>query len=243
MREVAGLGYDEIATACGLTPDAVRSRIHRARLQLRDRLSTPDCIEAGIADAPVRSHRHERDSKRHVASKQRRERSERWQPRGCPPPLAEIGGRPATARSRRSARKAGRAEAEGPRASRGGPRRAKGKIMTDTHGVISAFLDDESFDATELAAALSDPAGGPCSSTWWRSVTSSSRTSRAQPQQPERFAPDGGRSSRRRRCSSRLPAAMSSATGATPSRRRIPPAPTRVVQETTWQVLPTGGGR
>ena len=39
MREVAGLGYDEIATACGLTPDAVRSRIHRARLQLRDRLS------------------------------------------------------------------------------------------------------------------------------------------------------------------------------------------------------------
>ena len=40
MREVAGLGYDEIATACGLTPDAVRSRIHRARLQLRERLST-----------------------------------------------------------------------------------------------------------------------------------------------------------------------------------------------------------
>ena len=40
MREVAGLGYDEIATACGLTPDAVRSRIHRARLQLRDRLSS-----------------------------------------------------------------------------------------------------------------------------------------------------------------------------------------------------------
>jgi RNA polymerase sigma-70 factor (ECF subfamily) len=40
MREVAGLAYDEIATACGLTPDAVRSRIHRARLQLRDRLSS-----------------------------------------------------------------------------------------------------------------------------------------------------------------------------------------------------------
>jgi RNA polymerase sigma-70 factor (ECF subfamily) len=39
MREVAGLGYDEIATACGLTPDAVRSRIHRTRLQLRERLS------------------------------------------------------------------------------------------------------------------------------------------------------------------------------------------------------------
>jgi RNA polymerase sigma-70 factor (ECF subfamily) len=41
MREVAGLGYDEIASACGLTPDAVRSRIHRARLELRERLSGP----------------------------------------------------------------------------------------------------------------------------------------------------------------------------------------------------------
>ena len=39
MREVAGLGYEEIASACGLTPDAVRNRIYRARLQLRDRLS------------------------------------------------------------------------------------------------------------------------------------------------------------------------------------------------------------
>lgn len=39
MREVAGLGYEEIASACGLTPNAVRNRIHRTRLQLRDRLS------------------------------------------------------------------------------------------------------------------------------------------------------------------------------------------------------------
>jgi RNA polymerase sigma-70 factor (ECF subfamily) len=39
MREVAGLGYDEISAACGLTADAVRSRIHRARLELRERLS------------------------------------------------------------------------------------------------------------------------------------------------------------------------------------------------------------
>lgn len=39
MREIAGLGYDEIAAACGLTPDAVRNRIHRTRLQLRERLS------------------------------------------------------------------------------------------------------------------------------------------------------------------------------------------------------------
>jgi RNA polymerase sigma-70 factor (ECF subfamily) len=41
MREVGGLGYQEIATACDLTPDAVRSRIHRARLQLRQRLAAP----------------------------------------------------------------------------------------------------------------------------------------------------------------------------------------------------------
>ena len=41
MREVAGLGYEEIAGACELTVDAVRSRIHRTRLQLRDRLAAP----------------------------------------------------------------------------------------------------------------------------------------------------------------------------------------------------------
>jgi RNA polymerase sigma-70 factor (ECF subfamily) len=41
MREMAGLSYGEIARACGLTPDAVRSRIHRARLQLRDNLASP----------------------------------------------------------------------------------------------------------------------------------------------------------------------------------------------------------
>jgi RNA polymerase sigma factor (sigma-70 family) len=41
MREVAGLGYEEIASACGLTSGAVRSRIHRARLQLRAQLAPP----------------------------------------------------------------------------------------------------------------------------------------------------------------------------------------------------------
>lgn len=41
MREVAGLGYDEIAKACEITPDAVRSRIHRARLELRQQLAAP----------------------------------------------------------------------------------------------------------------------------------------------------------------------------------------------------------
>jgi len=41
MREVAGLSYAEIATACDLSADAVRSRIHRARLQLRQQLAAP----------------------------------------------------------------------------------------------------------------------------------------------------------------------------------------------------------
>ena len=35
MREAGGLRYDEIARACDLTPDAVRSRLHRARVELR----------------------------------------------------------------------------------------------------------------------------------------------------------------------------------------------------------------
>jgi RNA polymerase sigma-70 factor (ECF subfamily) len=41
MREAAGLSYIEIARVCQLTPDAVRSRIHRARLQLREYLERP----------------------------------------------------------------------------------------------------------------------------------------------------------------------------------------------------------
>ncbi len=41
MREASGLTYDEIAAACELTPDAVRSRLHRARLQLRASLERP----------------------------------------------------------------------------------------------------------------------------------------------------------------------------------------------------------
>ena len=53
MREVAGLGYEEIASACGLTPDAVRNRIYRARLQLRDSALGSDRGPARGADAAV----------------------------------------------------------------------------------------------------------------------------------------------------------------------------------------------
>ena len=41
MRETAGLSYDEIAVACELSVDAVRSRLHRARQQLRQALDAP----------------------------------------------------------------------------------------------------------------------------------------------------------------------------------------------------------
>jgi RNA polymerase sigma-70 factor (ECF subfamily) len=38
MRETAGLSYDEIASACEVTIDAVRARLHRARSHLREAL-------------------------------------------------------------------------------------------------------------------------------------------------------------------------------------------------------------
>jgi RNA polymerase sigma-70 factor (ECF subfamily) len=41
MREVAGLSYEEIAGACDITEDAVRSRLHRTRTQLREWLADP----------------------------------------------------------------------------------------------------------------------------------------------------------------------------------------------------------
>lgn len=39
LREVGGLSYDEIAGACEITSSAVRSRLHRARQQLRATLA------------------------------------------------------------------------------------------------------------------------------------------------------------------------------------------------------------
>ena len=48
LREVSGLSREEIAVACELTPDAVRSRIHRMRLELRAVLAAPiETLRAG----------------------------------------------------------------------------------------------------------------------------------------------------------------------------------------------------
>ena len=52
MREVGGLSYDEIAVACELTGDAVRSRLHRARQQLRQTLGP--VVRSHWASRPVR---------------------------------------------------------------------------------------------------------------------------------------------------------------------------------------------
>jgi RNA polymerase sigma-70 factor (ECF subfamily) len=41
LAEVVGLSYAEIADACAVTPAAVRSRIYRARMQLRAVLDRP----------------------------------------------------------------------------------------------------------------------------------------------------------------------------------------------------------
>ena len=51
LREVSGLSRDEIATACDLTLDAVRSRIHRTRLELRHALAAPI---AALRNEPIR---------------------------------------------------------------------------------------------------------------------------------------------------------------------------------------------
>jgi RNA polymerase sigma-70 factor, ECF subfamily len=41
LRETAGLSYEEIAAACELSVEAVRSRLRRARQQLREALAGP----------------------------------------------------------------------------------------------------------------------------------------------------------------------------------------------------------
>ena len=60
MRETAGLSYADIAAACDLSPDAVRSRLHRARQQLRDALS-PALARAQIAPGVRLYDRSDRD--------------------------------------------------------------------------------------------------------------------------------------------------------------------------------------
>jgi hypothetical protein len=114
--------------------------------------------------------------------------------------------------------------------------------MTQTRAVISAFMDDEPFDAAELAAALADPEG--------RTLLIDLVALRhvVQPDEPATSAAGTFRSPWRPMLAT---AAMlvALAGGYFIGDRRsavdssAPPAPTRVVQETAWQILPAGGGR
>jgi RNA polymerase sigma-70 factor (ECF subfamily) len=45
MREMAGLTYEDIAAACELPVETVRSRLRRARAQLRQALSAPLTVQ------------------------------------------------------------------------------------------------------------------------------------------------------------------------------------------------------
>ena len=114
--------------------------------------------------------------------------------------------------------------------------------MTNTHSVISAFLDDEPFDAAELAAALADPAG--------RTLLIDLVALRHIVQPDEAAVSTSGTfRSRWRPLVATAAMLVALAGGYFLGDRRSagessePPAATRVVQETTWQVLPPGGGR
>ena len=114
--------------------------------------------------------------------------------------------------------------------------------MTNTHPVISAFLDDDPFDAAELAAALSDPEGRQLL------IDLVALRNIVQPDEPAVTASAPLRS-RWRPLLATAAMLVALAGGYVIGDRRSagagdePPAPTRVVQETTWQTLPAGGGR
>lgn len=115
--------------------------------------------------------------------------------------------------------------------------------MSDTHDVISAFLDDEPFDAAELVKALSDPSG--------RDVLIDLVALRHIVQPDERLMTQP----RERRSAWRpwLAAAavvVALVGGYVIGERRAAtetstdaPAATRVVQADDWRSLPNGGAR
>ncbi|MCC7184817.1 MAG: RNA polymerase sigma factor [Acidobacteria bacterium] len=59
LRESGGLSYDEIAHTCDLSVTAVRSRLHRARLQLRDVLGST--LRPAMCPAPFSDTRNSDD--------------------------------------------------------------------------------------------------------------------------------------------------------------------------------------
>ena len=114
--------------------------------------------------------------------------------------------------------------------------------MDGKHAVISAFLDDELFDAAELGAALSDPDG--------RTLLIDLMALRHIVQPDDMIGAAKPRTARGVWRPLLATAAMlvALAGGYVIGERRSavdtadPPAPTRVVQETVWQKVPPGGG-
>lgn len=113
--------------------------------------------------------------------------------------------------------------------------------MNETHAVISAFLDDEPFDASELDAALSDPEG--------RALLIDLMALRHVAQLDEGIV--ATRPERRSVWRPLVAAAVLAALAGgyfIGERRGVPaiadpPAANRVVQANEWQPLPAGGGR
>ena len=113
--------------------------------------------------------------------------------------------------------------------------------MNDTYAVISAFLDDEPFDATELGAALSDPDG--------RALLIDLVALRhiAQPDDMIGVADAPAQRSRWRPLLATAAMLVALAGGYFIGERRSapdasgPPAATRIVQANDWQPVPAGG--
>ena len=115
--------------------------------------------------------------------------------------------------------------------------------MDDRHTVISAFLDDEPFDAAELGAALSDPDG--------RALLIDLVALRhiAQPDDMIGAARTGTARAVWRPLLATAAMLVALAGGYVIGERRSvadmsePPAPTRVVQANEWQSVQPGGGQ
>jgi hypothetical protein len=114
--------------------------------------------------------------------------------------------------------------------------------MTHTHDVISAFLDDEAFDATELADALSTPDGRNALIELVavrHLVQPDANAARALERRPAQSIV--------RRLVAVAAVLVALVAGYAIGERRVdvdaldPPAPTRVVQAATgWQEVPAG---
>ena len=114
--------------------------------------------------------------------------------------------------------------------------------MTNHHEVISAFLDDEPFDAPELVAALSDPSG--------RNLMIDLVALRHIVQPEERaMTQERDRGSAWRPWLAAASVVVALVGGYYIGERRgtvdtpDAPAPSRVVQASDWQLVPNGGAR